>query len=902
MKCGLVFALSLIAFTSASCSKGQLSREDLLARANSAFAAEDYDKAEKDYREVLGVDPDDPLALRRLAAIYFDQGQLGRALPLLKRSAEFAPNDPEVQLKLCASLLSARQYQQARDAALLVLDKQPGNEQALVLLAGTAVAREDVEETKKLVETLRGTDQDRAGYHLALGRLALRQQEEATAESEFKAAVKLDPKSAEAYASLANLYWARNDLAAAEQNFKAAAEVSPLRSPLRVRYAEFKLRTGAVAEAKNILREITARYADYLPARVYAMKIACGEHQDEDCTTRVQHILAQDAANYDALHLDGLLNLTKGDATKAIHDFEYLSNANDRDAEVRYRLAVAYLSSAKRASLAETRNAVEAAESRLTEAVKIDSNFEPAVLLLAELKIRKGSAAAAVDALAPLIRAQTRTAQAYYLLASAYLAQGRAAQALAVYAQMLQLYPKDPQPPFLIGSALLAQRQLAEARKAFERSTEIADYLPALERLVDLDINEKNYAAAAERVQRQINKNPKTAQAWALRGKISAAQQDFARAEPDLLKAIELDQTLEPAYMLLAQIYLASGKQKEAIAKLNAFLDQRNDVPALMQLAAIHEQMKNYPAARDAYQALLTVAPNSLAALNNLAVIYSEHLGDFDKAYELAKRGRDVAPNEPHAADTLGWVLFRKGDYANALPLAQESAAKLPDLAEVQFHLGMTRYMLGQEAPARIALQKAVDAGADFPGKDEALARLSLMATDFASAGARNKLENYLREHPNDPAALTRLAAFEQRDSNVGQAIKTYEKVLAANPDFAPATRALAILYGQQGGAVAKAYDLAVSARQAYPGDPEVAKAFGVLSYRQGYYPKAIEVLNEVATKRNDDSEALFYLGEAYHEMKQWKECTAVLGRALYLNSLPEQLAEQAKRSLADCS
>ena len=59
---------------------------------------------------------------------------------------------------------------------------------------------------------------------------------------------------------------------------------------------------------------------------------------------------------------------------------------------------------------------------------------------------------------------------------------------------MEELFPKDPQPPFLRGTILLAQRQPVEARKAFEKSLEISQgYLPAAERLVDLDLADKQY-------------------------------------------------------------------------------------------------------------------------------------------------------------------------------------------------------------------------------------------------------------------------------------------------------------------------------------------------------------------------------------------------------------------------
>ena len=85
-------------------------------------------------------------------------------------------------------------------------------------------------------------------------------------------------------------------------------------------------------------------------------------------------------------------------------------------------------------------------------------------------------------------------------------------------------------------------------------------------------------------MQKLIDKDPKQAQAWGLRGKIYLAQQDFTHAEADLLKAIDLDPNLEPAYLLLAQLYVASNRQEEAIAKLTAFVEKNKLVPALMQL------------------------------------------------------------------------------------------------------------------------------------------------------------------------------------------------------------------------------------------------------------------------------------------------------------------------------
>jgi Flp pilus assembly protein TadD len=207
----------------------------------------------------------------------------------------------------------------------------------------------------------------------------------------------------------------------------------------------------------------------------------------------------------------------------------------------------------------------------------------------------------------------------------------------------------------------------------------------------------------------------------------------------------------------------------------------------------------------------------------------------------------------------------------------QESAAKQPGEPEVQFHLGIALYMLGDEGAARVALQKAVDANEVFPGKDEARAWLALLGIDVGKAcpAVRTELDNYLRNRPKDPGALARLAALQERDGDEDRAIKTYEKLLDADPSYAPALRQLALLYGQNlkddsnPADISKAYDVVTKVRQTYPDDADVAKTLGILSYRRGYYPRSLELLMEAKAKRPDDAELLYYLGQATIALNQ---------------------------------
>jgi len=149
---------------------------------------------------------------------------------------------------------------------------------------------------------------------------------------------------------------------------------------------------------------------------------------------------------------------------------------------------------------------------------------------------------------------------------------------------------------------------------------------------------------------------------------------------------------------------------------------------------------------------------------------------------------------------------------------------------------------------------------------------LAVIAIDPAAADAagRKLLDDYLRERPNDPAALVRLAQLQIRDGSIDQAVKTYEKEVDTNPQYSPALRQLVVLYGQRSIDSPKAFELAQKARQAYPQDPDVAKTLGIFSYRRDFYPRAAELLREALATRKDDPELVYYLGQVHHQLKQW--------------------------------
>ncbi|HEX5529442.1 MAG TPA: tetratricopeptide repeat protein, partial [Methylomirabilota bacterium] len=336
--------------------------------------------------------------------------------------------------------------------------------------------------------------------------------------------------------------------------------------------------------------------------------------------------------------------------------------------------------------------------------------------------LQAGAVQVAIDDLERFIRIQPKAVPAYVVLGAAYLAARRPGEAVEVGRKLATAAPRDARGPYLMGLGLGAQGKRAEARQQLEASLTLAPQaLEPLAQLVSLTLAERQPAQAVERVKKQIPLAPNSAPHQLLLGETYAAAGDAKAAEAAFQQAIALDPNLMGPYVRLAGLYAAAGRFDEALAKVNdAAKRNPNSVGPLILAGIIHEQKGDIPKARESYEKALAINPRLVPAANNLAWIYSEHDGDKDKALQLAQTAKELAPDDPRVSDTLGWILYKRGVYQSALALLRESAAKLGDNPQVQYHLGMVYAQLGDQANARKALNAAIGSPANFPGKDEA--------------------------------------------------------------------------------------------------------------------------------------------------------------------------------------
>jgi len=211
-------------------------------------------------------------------------------------------------------------------------------------------------------------------------------------------------------------------------------------------------------------------------------------------------------------------------------------------------------------------------------------------------------------------------------------------------------------------------------------------------------IQAKQTDRAVAFLQSVLKANPANAEALVLLGSISVTNNAPDQAIKSFTAAIAKQPKDVVGYRALANFYLSQKNVDGALKVVRAGLQELPDNIVLhISLAGVLEQTGDYDGAIAEYEYLLSQQPGSILVANNLASILSDHRTDkasLDRAQSLAPILRKS--QVPQFKDTLGWVSYRAGDFKAAVPLLEEAATAMPDLALVHYHLGMSYQAAGQ--------------------------------------------------------------------------------------------------------------------------------------------------------------------------------------------------------------
>jgi Flp pilus assembly protein TadD len=322
-----------------------------------------------------------------------------------------------------------------------------------------------------------------------------------------------------------------------------------------------------------------------------------------------------------------------------------------------------------------------------------------------------------------------------------------------------------------------------------------------------------------------------------------------------------------------------------------------HDPAAASRLATLYERAGEPDKAIAVSEALLAQDPSDEPALARLARLYASR-GETARALALAKSARALDPADTTAARVLASLACQSGDYPWAVSLLSEAAGRRPGDPEILFDLARAWFGAGRVPESAEAIRTVLALPGPFSRTAEATRLLDLIGLeDHASAGEVGRVAAALRADPVDVAALMAQGAIAQRAGDPAAARRAFAGALAADPHFLPAARRIVVLAAANPGDDGPALAAASAARDAYPDDPGLAKACGILMYRTGNYTGAAGLLEESAGRRSDDADLMYYLGMAQYRLRD-KSSRATLQRALSLDPR-SGLAAEARQALA---
>jgi tetratricopeptide (TPR) repeat protein len=456
--------------------------------------------------------------------------------------------------------------------------------------------------------------------------------------------------------------------------------------------------------------------------------------------------------------------------------------------------------------------------------------------------------------------------------------------------------------------------QLDDAKRFLEATAkEAAGFLPALNRLARLALEQRQYDECAGFVRRILSAEP-----LSFEGRLTGARLKLAQNEPE--RAVEDLERLTSAYprvpvvrRQLATAYLLNGNMTRAVSSLEQAVKMDPGYgEAVLLLAELNLRRGDAASAVQALTEFLKRRPQSLPARYALAEAYRTQ-GKLDEAAGVYRQLTQLTSADPQASYLLGETLRQQkktGDARRALEQAlgldagflralvqlveldleakdadaalqrvQKHLASQPKQAEAHFLLAQVYLAKGDNARAEEVLLKAIELNPDFSQGYVAVARL--MVASGRQAQARERLEAALTRNPKDVAALMLLGMLHDQEDNHIAAGETYDRLLKVNPRFAPALNNAAYLFAVRLGQIPKGLELARRARELAPFDPFTADTLGWILLQRGDHPAALALLQESAEKLSGEPEVLFHLGTAHYLMGEEIPARTFLERAL---------------------
>jgi putative PEP-CTERM system TPR-repeat lipoprotein len=654
---------------------------------------------------------------------------------------------------------------------------------------------------------------------------------------------------------------------------------------------------------------------------------ACGDTTSAEFLARAkQHLAGADPAAAEielknALRLDGnspearlllgKIYLDKDDNLAAEKELLLAQSLGGQADEVRPALARALLAQAKTADvLALKHDDLErAAAAQLLSvqavAAMLDGKDEQAAELISAARVGDPQSQDAKLAEARLLALRGQTAAAF-----------------TVIDQILESAPANAEAWRLQGHVLWRQQKLEEARAAIDQAIAnstitFSDYLSRA--LINLQLH--NFTGAAEdsaELTRQLRKNPGTSY---VRGLLYFNNKDYRKA----ITAFTRAKYAAPKYPLmlyyLSLAYALEGDLDVGSKFARQYVELApNDIQGRKLLALFLLHQNNAVEAQKVLQPILDFNPNEVSALNLMAgaqllnnqadlglLLYARisalnpsttvaqmplsegvltaGLGlAADAAGDLENRLNNQ-PEFPRKDVLLALAHLQRKEYAQAIAAAESYMWRASEKTAPYNVIGNIYLSTGQLEQAAESYRKALLRDPADPSANINLAQLARDKRD--AAAERGHYKAVLEKHPDNLAALLRLAVLEGRENNSTGMVALLQQAVDLQPAALEPRLGLARYYLNTGNAaqVAPLFSSLIELQQR---SPRVLELYAQAQLAQQRYAAAYFALEQLVAMSPESAQFQYWFWQAATGVGNREKAQQALAEALRLE--PEHL------------
>jgi tetratricopeptide (TPR) repeat protein len=653
------------------------------------------------FREALAVNPDYTKAKLVLAEMMTvgDREHVRNAETSISEMLASAPPTPEMLDALAATQLRLNRTDAAIEILEQVLAKSPGEVVSAILLAQVKVNQGDDKGAEEVLKQACQASPNIPGLRLALARLFIETKRPKDAEQELRYSLRLNPKSEVALRELAILQDAGGRRDDADNTFKQLSLVTT--GKYKPIYALFLFSTGRRDDAVRELERLTAENPENRTVRGLLVMAYEAANRRSEASRILAQALTRNSHDVEALMMRGGLYIQEGKYADAEMELNRALSLEPESAGINYQLA----------KLDQVRGEMARYKSALFKVLDLDASLLPVRLELASV-LDPGGALEILDK-AP---AEQQTSlqfcerRNWALWGLGYLPEMRKGIDRGL--------SQKRSPELLIQDGLwkLKQGNPKAARASLEEALHVnpAD-IRGLSALQDSYLLQHDSATAVAKVKAFARMQPRSAPVQEFLGFTMWGAGDRTAARAAFNAAAASDPKFAEAHFALAQLDALDRNWDAAVAQLNSVVafDSEN-ARALLWLGNIETLQGKRTAAIGHFRKVVELQPDNADALNNLAYLLAEQSNDLDQPLSYAERAVRLAPADPAFADTLGWILYRKGLYHAAIPYLERAAAGNDDVVP-KYHLALAYGKNGNIEQGRAVFSVASTRNAKVP-------------------------------------------------------------------------------------------------------------------------------------------------------------------------------------------